>query len=170
MRVNVPGIGANTSGPVLSRGKKIIRFILWLIIVAAIVFGIYLLLNRNKNNGTVVNPRTINQFESDASKSTQKLLDTSDYASYQSTQSGIVSLYVAEKDTADAQRVMDEVFSKVPSNKLNSTTYFALVKIDAAKNDTAKLKNDLKVLVSKLRAEGDTKGADAEQKYLDSLK
>ena len=169
----MPKLGMRTSGESISKSKKLVKLIVQFAVLAIIIGGLFFLVHRhnvNKSNSTVVKPRTINQFESDLSKSTNGFLASSDYTSYQASQSVFVTQYLLEKDVADAQRVMDNVLAKVPANKLDSQTYTALVKIDEAKKDTAKLKSDLKILVEKQKAEGNTAGADASQKYLDSLK
>jgi hypothetical protein len=171
MRLSVPKLGAQPSGGPASKSKKLIKSIVQLVVLVVIISGAYFLLHKhNVNKSKTVEPRTVNQLQTDRSKADQSYLSSSDYVSYQLTQSLLVGGYISGKDLDSAQKVIDEVLSKVPKDKLTAATYSAKANLDKAKNDIPALKEDLKLLIERQKASGDTSGADASQKYLDSLK
>jgi uncharacterized protein YpmB len=173
MRVNVPRIGVPTSGRVSQPTKKTGSFIIKLLVVVILVALAYWLVhNHNENNRKkqAAQPQTINQLESTLSKQTQPQVANGDYTTYQTTQGLIANKYISEKDLPDAERVMKDVLAKVPKDKIISQTYFTMVSLETAKKDNAAVKQYLQLLIAKLRSDGDSQGADAEQKYLDSLK
>ena len=151
--------------------KKIARMLFQLAFVLIIIFVIYYLLHKNKpSDSNSFKPQTINQLESNLSKEDQGNLKKGDYATYQGTQSLLAKHYITAGDTADADRLMSTVFEKVPKDKINSQTYYVMVSLSESKKDNEALKKYLRLLIAQLKTDGETKGAAAEQKYLDSIK
>lgn len=172
MRLAVPRFGAQTPGGDGLKKKNTLKLLVQIVVIIILIGGAYYLVHNHysKNNGSERTTRTVNQFEADLSKSNNNLLKSGDYTSYQATQAAIATQYYYEKDIPDAEKVVANVLASVPKDKVDYQTYLSIVKIDQAKNDQAKLKSDLTILIQKLRAAGLTANADQEQKYLDSLK
>lgn len=168
-RVGMP-VSAESAQPV----KKILRFVVQLAFVVLLIFFIYFIVHKHnentQNKKSAVKPTSLNAFEQESAKTDQSFLNGGDYTSYQSTKNLLASQFLAEHDIADAERVMNDVLVKVPKDKIVSQTYYTMVNIEKAKNDKTGIKQYLQLLIAKLQAEGDTKSADAWQKYLDGLK
>jgi len=166
----VPGMGANTSAAVTPRSRKLLRILLQLLFLIVIVLLVFWIVHGRNAKKAVVQTTSLNQLSSILNKSTQSQVSKGDYGAYQSSQALIAKKYIIENDLTHAEQVMNKVLATVPQNKITSQTYFTMVDLETAKKDIPAQKKYLQLLITRLKADGDSQGAAAEQKYLDSLK
>jgi len=97
-------------------------------------------------------------------------LNQGDIPTYLAAQRNLATQYIEAKDYTNADRIMGEVFSKVPSNEIDSATYYVMVELEQGKGDTVQLKHYLQLLISQLNNEGDSRDAAVEQGVLNNVK
>lgn len=171
MAVAAPETGSKSfSNP---RIGKLARPIKLLAIFLLLVLVIYLIWHHFARKGTSPNDRPLastSTIEKNMSKQNSGFLKSGDFASYQASQQDLASQYLANNDTSNAERIMNDVFKNVPAAKVDSASYSVMYQIQKAKADTTQEKKYLGAMINKLKAEGDNKTAAVAQKVLDSLK
>jgi uncharacterized protein HemX len=140
-----------------------------LILVLLLAGGYLWHKHQNQKNNTFV-VTSASQLEKNNTNYTSNILKSKDLTSYQRVQTDQAGLYIDNNQLSEAERVMNEVFSRVPSDKIISDTYGTMVTLEKAKNDTAQYKHYLRLYISQLRNEGNTTTADQMQTVLDSTK
>lgn len=152
--------------------KKGYRKLLIVAIVVALVVGGYLLHAHFKRRAERLasKPATAAQVEKVYKKSEDQALGIGDTDSYQIIKSNLAHQYLLNNDPSNAERVLSEVFEKVPDSKITSSTYYTMVDTEKAKGNQTQYKHYLQLLIAKLKAEGDSQSADAMQKVLDGTK
>jgi hypothetical protein len=172
MRVRTPGSDGYTTGAVaqVAKNKKPLKPLIFLMVIVIIALAAFWILHKHNAKKHTPQTTSLKDLSSIVDKSTQAQVTKGDYSTFQTAQDLIAKKYIIEKDLPHAEQVMNNVLSTVPKNKIMSQTYFTMVDLEAAKHDTTSQKKYLQLLIATLKAEGDSQGAAAEQKYLDSLK
>lgn len=107
------------------------------------------------------------QVESIDKTSTDNFLKNNDLASYQVSQQSLAQQYLLNNDPTNAERIIKEVISKLPEDKITSGTYMVITSAEKAKNDKTQYKYYLGLLITKLKQENKPTLAAVYQKELD---
>jgi hypothetical protein len=148
--------------------KDIIRTLIFAVLTAVIIIGGVVLWRHHENTSSShYKPASLSQVESANQKYNNSALSSGDLSSYEISQQTLAIEYLNNKDPANALRIMNEVFKKVPAEKVDSSSYIVMASIEKALSDKEQYKHYLELLVAKLKAEGKTSQADQYQKVLD---
>jgi hypothetical protein len=149
--------------------KDIIRTLIFAVLAAVIIIGGVVLWRHHENTSSSrhYRPASLSQVESANQKYNNSALSSGELSSYEISQQTLAIEYLNNKDPANALRIMNEVFKKVPAEKVDSSSYIVMVSIEKALGDKVQYKHYLELLVAKLKAEGKTSQADQYQKVLD---
>ncbi|HET6864137.1 MAG TPA: hypothetical protein VFH37_02995 [Candidatus Saccharimonadales bacterium] len=148
--IGMPNINNPSGGALrLTRRKLLVSGALIVLIVIGVV--LYQQHHKTSNRETPLEQRT--------SQTAQNFLNTKDYESYQTTQTTVANEYIVVKEYANAERVLNEIVAKVPSDKITSATYQSYWYLYKQKGDTQNRKKYALLAAKKFQQEGDAKTA-----------
>jgi hypothetical protein len=147
-------------------GRSFLSAILTGVLVIVLIVGWKHYHNKHTNTKRPA-PATVAQIENADQKTVTGFLNSGNVEEYQASQVFLAIRYYDNQDYVNAERVMNELFTRVPANKINSTSYTLMASIEKAKPDKVLYKKYLELSVSKLKAEGNTAQAAIYQKELD---
>lgn len=101
------------------------------------------------------------QIEGGYADSLKGFLETEDYEQYQISARSVARHYFSTQDYDNAERVMQDLVTKVPAGDIDATSYILLAAIHKARGDGGKEDEFLNKAADILRAAGNSAEADA---------
>lgn len=174
MRLSLPGSGDSLKTNKTWGLGEFIKTVVLILFVVLIAYGgivAYRKLTHSEEKQLsqrgVSNPAS---FEKAGEQSTNKFLQNKNYESYIDSQISIASKFDSANDYKNAIRVMNEVFSSVPADKVTSMAYSEMANLQQEDGNMQQYKYYLGLLEKKYTAEGNTQAAQGIQSTLDSMK
>lgn len=149
---------------------KPIRIISLLFIIVVLAASAYLLWHHfsQKNATQNILSGAAKQEQIDA-KTTTGYLASKDYIHYQTITQNLAEEYLGYNNPSNAERVMNQLFAKVPKTDVDPDSYSVMVEVQQSKNDTVLEKQYLNLYINRLKAAGNNTDATLAQKQLDKL-
>ena len=151
------------------RFRGMMRTLISALLAVIIIAGLVLIWQHYHKRNNTNQPASLAQVENASQHYNNQSLKTNDFHSYQISQVTLAQEYLNNKDTANAERVMNEVFKTVPAGKVDYTSYMVMANIQKTKGDTVQYKHYLALLIDKLKSLGNSSMAAQYQKILDGL-
>lgn len=147
-------------------GRSIVLAAIAAVLLIILIFGWRHF--HNKSNSTQrAAPATVGQIENSDQNTVKSFLSSGNTKEYENSQRFLALRYYDNNDFVNAERVMNELFTKVPSSNISPQSYVLMASIEKAKPDKVQYKHYLELAVAKLKAEGNTSQAAIYQKELD---
>lgn len=100
-------------------------------------------------------------------KNVDKALAKKDYEQYQLLLTSVANHYASLKDYQNAARLMNELFTNTPQDKILTTSYYSAISIADGQGDEAKKTTYTNKVIDLLKQQGRTEEANYVQKNLD---
>jgi len=133
-------------------GKRVLIFLLIIILIAVGAFVFHR--KQQQKNSYKVPEQNTTQFA-------DKDLAAHDYQSYQVRLTGYSNDYIAMSKYGDAERVLNEIMTNVPKDKIISQTYRSYWYLYQKTGDVQNRKKYAQLTADKLKQEGQSKAAEA---------
>lgn len=157
--------------------RGLVFFFAALLVLGAVILSVIKLIDNSRTphdisaqNITKGKPATPSQTETIGKDLTQSYIDKGNMAGYLLVQENLARQYLEFKDYKNSARVMNGVFDRVPSAKLDVGAYEIMTITQKHLGNTAAYKHYLILLIAKQRKIGNDAGADSNQIILDAIK
>jgi uncharacterized protein (UPF0333 family) len=156
MKLSVRRLGSSQPADKAPRSRVVKPKLLAILVVAVLIAGGYFIFHKHSQPGGPSSLASASTVEKNDQTVVAGYLKNNDLEKYQLTQVNQATLYWENKDYNNAERIMLDVFQRVPASTIDTSSYAIMVTIEKSKGDKTQEKKYLQLIIPKLKAQGDT--------------